>query len=173
MSSTPAALEALLADPARYLAGTDLNVRLPLGQGLLNTVLDARPEDVPVEHLSLEPLGHNQFILNLEVQAPVVGRVRRAITFSSTGTVSFPDQPWLHLDIVDGFKLFDKPILKLLHGQLAERLPKGVELTTDYLRVHVPALLTAADQQGLVPLIHQLALRSEPQRLIVSLQIKA
>lgn len=173
MSRTASALETLLAKPASYLSGTDLKIELPLGRSLVNQILEARPEDVPLEELSIDPLPHNEFVLHLGLHAPVIGRVKRAITFSSTASVSFPDQPWLHLDIIDGFKLFDKPILKLLHGQLSERLPKGVELTTEYLRVHLPALLTAADQQALVPLLHKLALRSEDKQLILHLQIKA
>jgi hypothetical protein len=172
MSSTPAALEAILTNPTRYLSGTDLKIKLPLGRPLLNAILEARPDDVPVEELLLDPLDDNKFVLHLEVQAPVIGRVRRAITFSSKRTVLFPEKPWLHLDIINGFKLFDKPILKLLHGQLTERLPKGVELTTEYLRIHLPTLLSAAGQEAIIPLLHRLALRSEQHRLLLYLHIK-
>jgi hypothetical protein len=59
----------------------------------------------------------------------------------------------------------------MMQGQIAEKLPKGIELSADYLRFHVPALLTAAGYQKLVPLIKQLQLRSEANRLVIDLHL--
>ena len=67
----------------------------------------------------------------------------------------------------------DKPIIKLMQGQIAEKLPRGIELTSAHLRLHVPALLTAAGYQKLVPLIKHLQLRSEANRLVLELHMVA
>jgi hypothetical protein len=173
MSDLSKPLKLLLSTPLKHLAGTDAVITLPLGRGLLNEILAARPDDVPIDELLLDPDGDNIVHLHLEVQAPVVGRVRRRISFRPGAAVSFPDQPWLYLEITGGFKLFDKPIIKLMQGQIADRLPSGIELTSDHLRLHIPALLTAAGYQPFVPLIKKLQLRSETNRLVLTLHIVA
>lgn len=173
MPALPPPIQALLSDPQVHLAGTDLLLSLPLSRALLNEILAARPADVPVKELLLDPEAGNLFNLHLEVRAPVLGSVRRRITFKPGPAVSFPDQPWLHFDITDGFKMFDKPIIKLMQSQIAERLPRGIELTSDHLRLHVPALLTSAGYQQLVPLIKSLRLRSEANRLVIEARIVA
>ncbi|MEO0732045.1 MAG: hypothetical protein AAFZ52_04375 [Bacteroidota bacterium] len=171
MPNLPPPVTALLAKPKEHLTGTDIKLTLPLGRTLLNEVLAARPEDVPVEELLLDPDANNLFHLHLTVKAPVVGQVKRRITFRPGAAVRFPDQPWLQLDITDGFGFLDKPILKLMQGQITQRLPKGVELTSDHLRLHVPALLTAAGYPALVPLIKHLQLQSVTNRLVLFLRI--
>jgi len=173
MPALPPPIAALLADPQRHLEGTDLKITLPLSRPLLNEVLASRPEDVPVEELLLDPDEGNLFHLHLAVRAPVLGRGKRRITFQPGPAVSFPDQPWLHLEITDGFGFLDRPILKLMQGQIAQRLPKGVELTSDHLRLHIPALLTSAGYQKLLPLLHHFELKSIANRLVVFLRLKA
>lgn len=173
MATLPPPIQALLSDPQRHLAGTDAKITLPLSRTLLNEILAARPEDVPVEELLLDPDEGNLVHLHLEVRAPVIGSVKRRITFRPGQAVSFPDQPWLQLDITDGFGMFDKPILKLMQGQIAQRLPKSMELTSDHLRLHVPALLKAAGYQSLVPLIRHLELKSIANRLVIFLRVVA
>lgn len=172
-ATTTSPVAVLLADPGRHLAGTDLRVHLPIGRALLNEILAARPADTPVEELYADPDEDNRLHLHLTATAPVVGRVRRRITFVPGPAVSFPDQPWLHLSIADGFKFFDKPLIGLMQGQIEQRLPEGVEFTAQHLRLHLPALLRRAGYQALVPLIHRLQLRSEPNQLILDLIIKA
>ncbi|MFK8162909.1 MAG: hypothetical protein AB8H12_10650 [Lewinella sp.] len=173
MPDLPPPLQAILNNPEAHLGGTDVRVDLPVGRTLLNEILAARPADTPVEELLLDPEGDNTINLHLEVRAPVIGAVKRRITFRPGGPVAFPDQPWLHLDITDGFRFMDKPIIKLMQGQIAEKLPRGIELTSDHLRLHVPALLTAAGYQKLVPLIKSLQLRSEANRLVIALHLVA
>ena len=168
-----APIDNLLAEPQRHLAGTDARLTLPLTRSLLNEILAARPADTPVEELYVDPEPGNLFNLHLEVKAPVVGRVRRKITFRPGPPVRFPDQPWLQLTFTDGFRLLDKPLIRLMQGQIADRLPRGVELTSKYLRLHVPALLTAAGYQPLVPLIRELRLVSEEDRLVLGVHVRA
>jgi len=172
MPAIPAPLQALLKEPSHHLAGTDAVLYLPIGRSLINEMLDARPADTPVQELLMDPEAGNLINLHLGVKAPVIGSVRRKITFRPMGAAAFPNQPWLQLDITDGFRMFDKPIIKLMQGQIAERLPKGIELTSDHLRLHIPALLTAAGYQSLVPLIKKLQLSSEANMLIVQLHLK-
>jgi len=137
MPVLPPPIQALLANPQAHLVGTNLELSLPLSRTLLNEILAARPADIPVKELLLDPESGNLFNVHLEVKAPVLGSVKRRISFRPGPTVSFPDQPWLHLEITDGFRLFDKPIIKLMQSQIAERLPRGIELTSNHLRLHV------------------------------------
>lgn len=173
MPALPPPLQTLLTNPQAHLTGTDLQLSIPLSRTLLNEILAARPADVPVNELLLDPEAGNLVNLHLEVKAPVLGSVRRRITFKPGPAVSFPDQPWLHLEITAGFKMFDRPVIKLMQGQIADRLPRGIELTSDHLRLHIPALLTSAGYQQLVPLIKSLRLRSEANRLVIEARIVA
>lgn len=167
------ALDHLLLSPGTDLAGTDLRITLPVSRTLLNEILAARPAGTPVRQLLLDPDEGNLAQLHLEVKAPVVGTVRRKLTLRPGGPVSFPHQPWLRVDITDGFRLFDKPVIHLIRGQLADKLPQGVELTANYLRLHVPALLTAAGYQAVVPLIKRLQLEAKANRLVLTLHFLA
>ena len=169
----PAPVAALLADPQRHLAGTDARLTLALSRTLINEILAARPPDTPVEELFIDPDAANFFNLHLRVKAPVIGSVRRKLTIQPGPPVSFPEQPWLQFNITDGFKLLDKPIIKVMQGTIADRLPRGVELTSSYLRLHVPALLTAAGYQQLVPLLEELRLSSSEDVLNLLIHLRA
>lgn len=171
MPILPQPLATILEDPAAHIGGTDATLELCLDRTLLNEILAARPANTPVEELMLDPEPGNLVNLHLQVHAPVVGNVRRRITLQPGPAVTFPDQPWLQLNIISGFKLFDKPIIKLMQGQIADKLPRGIELTSNHLRLHIPALLTAAGYQKLVPLIKELRLTSQANRLVVRLHI--
>jgi hypothetical protein len=173
MPLPPEPLASILEDPAAHIGGTDATLDLCLDRTLLNEALAARPANTPVEELLLDPEAGNLVNLHLQVQAPVIGNVRRRITLRPGPAVSFPDQPWLQLNITAGFKLFDKPIIKLMQGQIADKLPRGIELTSDHLRLHIPALLTSAGYQKLVPLIKELRLTSEANRLVIRLRVTA
>jgi len=173
MPTIPQPLATILDNPAAHIGGTDATLDLVLDRTLLNEMLAARPANTPVEELLLDPEAGNLVNLHLQVQAPVVGNVRRKITLRPGAAVSFPDQPWLQLDITAGFRLFDKPIIKLMQRQIADKLPKGVELTSSHLRLHIPALLTSAGYQKIVPLIKELRLTSLANRLVVRLRVVA
>ena len=173
MPTIPQPLATILDNPAAHIGGTDATLDLVLDRTLLNEMLAARPANTPVEELLLDPEAGNLVNLHLQVQAPVVGNVRRKITLRPGAAVSFPDQPWLQLDITAGFRLFDKPIIKLMQRQIADKLPKGVELTSSHLRLHIPALLTSAGYQKIVPLIKELRLISLANRLVVRLRVVA
>ncbi|MEM9928694.1 MAG: hypothetical protein AAF840_02640, partial [Bacteroidota bacterium] len=99
MPDLPPPLQALLADPEKHLAGTDVKLEVPIGQALLDAALDARPEDVPIDELRLFPQTDNVFYVLLVVQAPFLGSVRRELEIRSRGVMAFPDQPWLQFDI--------------------------------------------------------------------------
>lgn len=171
MSALPQPLATILASPDAHIGGTNATLDLNLSRPLLNEILAARPADTPVEELLLDPEAGNLINLHLQVQAPVIGSVRRQITLRPGPAVSFPDQPWLQFKITAGFKLLDKPIIKLMQSQIAEKLPTGIELTSDHLRLHIPALLTSAGYQKVVPLIKELRLTSQANRLVLRLRI--
>ncbi len=173
MADLPAPLQALLSDPGKHLSGTDLQITLPLSRVLLNEILAARPANTPVQEILLDPEEDNLVRLHLAVKAPVIGAVKRRLTLRPGGPVSFPDYPWLHIDILAGFRLFDKPVINLMQSQIAEKLPRSLRLTSDHLRLHVPALLKAMDLQELVPLIKRLQLQSRANQLVLTLHLTA
>ncbi|THH40361.1 hypothetical protein [Neolewinella litorea] len=165
-------ITSLLREPSAALAGTDVRLTLPLTRSLLNEILAARPPDTPVKQLLIDPESGNRFRVHLTAHAPLVGSVTRRITFATCGPVAFPDQPWLRFDIVDGLGFLDRSLISLLQGQIESRLPRGVELTSHYLRLHVPALLNHLGYQQLAPLLHNLEVHSEANRLILHLHLK-
>ena len=166
-------LAAALGDPGGSFAGTDLRITLPLTRTLLNEVLAARPAGTPIQELYIDPEVGNRFRVHLSANAPVIGRVSRRITLVPGPPVSFPEQPWLRFDITDGLKFLDKPLINLVQGQVERRLPRGVDVNSSYVRIHVPALLTHLGYQQLVPLIKELRLTSEANRLLLQLHLLA
>ena len=166
-------LTALTEQPAAALAGTDLQVHLPLTRVLLNEILAARPANTPVRELLIDPNDRNRFRVHLTAQAPIVGLVSRQILFAPGMPVSFPDQPWLEFRIEEGLGFLDRSLISVLQGQIERRLPRGVELTSKYLRIHVPALLNHLGYQQLAPLIQSLEVKSEASRLLLNLHLKA
>lgn len=167
------ALAAALGNPGGSFTGTDLRITLPLTRTLLNEVLAARPSGTPIQELYVDPEGGNRFRVHLSANAPVIGRVSRRITLAPGPAVRFPEQPWFHLSIVDGLKFLDKPLINLVQGQIERRLPRGVDVSSSYLRIHVPALLTHLGYQQFVPLIQHLELVSAPNRLVLQLHLQA
>ncbi|MEM6769226.1 MAG: hypothetical protein AAF597_01470 [Bacteroidota bacterium] len=170
MAEVGSLLEVLQANPA-HLSGTDVRLAIPISRRLLNEVLAARPAEVPIDQLLLNPEANNTVRLHLAVRAPVIGAVKRQLTLRPAGPVSFPQQPWLHVDIVDGFKLFDKPVINLLQRQIDEKLPKSLQITPDYLRLHIPALLKSLGYQAFVPLIKRLKLEARDNQLVVLVHV--
>lgn len=173
MPASESALATLLAAPATALAGTDIQLTLPLSRVLLNEILAARPAHVPIEELLIDPNDRNRFRVHVRANAPVVGSVSRQILFAPGMPVSFPDQPWLDFRIEEGLGFLDRGLISVLQGTIEKKLPRGVELSSQRLRIHVPALLTHLGYQQLAPLIRQLEVRSEANRLILNLQLKA
>ncbi|MCP9236596.1 hypothetical protein [Lewinella sp. JB7] len=166
-------LQTLLREPAAALAGTDLSLTLPLTRALLNEVLAARPAGTPIRELYVDPEANNRCRVHLAADAPVIGTVSRQLMLVPGAAVTFPDQPWLRFDIESGLKFLDKPLINLVQGQIESRLPRGVDVSSDYVRIHMPALLTHLGYQQLVPLIHQLRISSEANRLLLHLHLKA
>ena len=173
MTEQPAPIAALLAAPTEHLAGTDFWLKLPLNRVLINEVLAARPPDTPVKELYMDPDPGNLIHINLAAAAPVVGTIRRRITFKPGPAVVFGEQPWLHLEITDGFKFMDKPVINLMQSTIEKKLPKGIEFTSSHLRIHVPAMLTNAGYQQFVPLIKHLEVRGGDDEVAILLHIKA
>ena len=173
MPASESALETLLSAPATALAGTDISILLPLSRVLLNEILAARPANIPVRELLIDPNDRNRFRVHLRADAPVVGSVSRQILFAPGMPVSFPDQPWLDFRIEDGLGFLDRSLISMLQGTIEKKLPRGVELSSQRLRIHVPALLTHLGYQQLAPLIQSLEVRSEANRLILNLHLKA
>ncbi|PPK88650.1 hypothetical protein CLV84_1620 [Neolewinella xylanilytica] len=166
-------LNALFTQPAAALTGTDLQIHLPLTRVLLNEILAARPANTPIRELLIDPNDRNRFRVHLTAEAPIVGTVSRQIRLAPGMPVSFPDQPWLEFRIEEGLGFFDRSLISVLQGQIEKRLPRGIELTSKNLRIHVPALLAYLGYQQLAPLIESLEIKSEASRLLVNLHLKA
>ena len=154
------------------LAGTDLLIRLPIRQRLINAVL-AEQTPAPVRELRLELLADNFARLHLEVDAPIVGLTRRELTLRIQGDLRPGQQDILDFDILDGLQFFDKPIIKLAQGMLAEKLPAGVELSSKRLRIHFSRLVAELGHGYVLPLLHALRIESHPDRLQLLLHVQA
>lgn len=170
--NTALLLQHLREDPG-HLQGTDLRFRIPIDQLLLQRVLAARPQDTPLEDLTLLPQTDNKLLLGLSGRVPVIGLIQRQLVLQPGPAVTFPDQPWLRINILSGFRLLDKPLISLLQKQIAERLPAGTAFTGEYLQLHVPALLNRLGYQAFVPLIQQFQLNAHNGKLILTLHLKA
>ncbi|MEL6274600.1 MAG: hypothetical protein AAFU03_05835, partial [Bacteroidota bacterium] len=81
-------------------------------------------------------------------------------------------QNWLHFDIVDGLRFFDKPLINLGKGIIAEKLPGGVELSSERLSIHFSQLVNSLGYGYLVPIIAAARLGSERDTLIFNLHLK-
>ena len=173
MASLPPPLQTLLDAPTEHLAGTDFWLKLPLGRTLINEVLAARPPDTPVRELYMDPDPGNLIHIHLKAAAPVIGSIARRLTFQPGPAVQFPDQPWLHLEILEGFRFMDKPVIRLMQSTIEKKLPSGIEFTSNHLRIHVPRMLTNVGYQQLVPLIHHLEVRGGDDHVALLIHIKA
>ena len=165
-------IKAVLDDPKAHLAGTDFWLKLPIGRALLNEILAARPPDTPVKELYMDPDPGNLIHIHLKAAAPVVGSITRRLTFKPGPAVQFPDQPWLHLDILNGFKFMDKPVIRLMQSTIEKKLPSGIEFSSSHLRIHVPRTLTNAGYQHLVPFIKHLELRGGADKIALLVHLK-
>lgn len=165
-------LNRLRAGDTSGLAGTDLLIRLPLRQRLINVVL-AEQTPPPVRELRMEMLADNHLRLYLEVEAPIVGRTSRELTLRIRGELRPGHQDILDFDILSGLQFFDKPIIQLARGIIAEKLPAGVELSSKRLRIHFSQLVTALGHAYALPLLHAVRLESHPNQLQVLLHVQA
>ena len=161
------------SDPGGSFAGTDARIVLPLTRALLNEALAARPAGTPISELYIDPEAGNKFRVHLAAEAPIIGRVTRRITLVPGPPVSFPEQPWLQFAITDGLKFFDKPLINLVQGLIESRLPRGIDVSSSLIRIHVPALLTHLGYQQFVPLLQRLHVTSEANRMLLQVHLHA
>ena len=153
------------------LAGTDLTIILPISEGLLQEILDARPPNTPVKELNVQLLNKNEAILQLAVDAPVVGMTRRTLRLDLRGTVEPNRQDWLHFDITDGLRFFDKPLLGIIGKLLADKLPGGVKLDSDTLSIHLGEMMDKAGLGYVYPAVASANLESRKGQLVVNLHV--
>ena len=165
------AVTALQTAPATHLAGTDLRVHLVFGRSLLNIALAQRPSDTPVRELFVDPDPDNQLHVQLAAVVPVIGRVSRRLTLVPGPPVELPGQPWLQFRITDGFKFLDKPLIALMEGQIRDRLPAGVKLTSSYLQLNVVQLLQSSGKGAYASSIRSLQLSSHDDELHLDLHL--
>ena len=153
------------------LAGTNLAISLPVSEGLLQEVLDARPPDTPVKELKVQLLADNSAVLQLAVDAPVVGITRRTLRLTLRGTVESGRQDWLHFDITDGLRFLDKPLLGIVGKLLADKLPGGVKLDSDTLSIHLGEMLNKAGLGYIYPAVSAARLESRQGQLVINLHV--
>lgn len=154
------------------LRGTDLAISLPVSARLINELLAARPAG-PVQHLHLQLLSENRAILQLGIDAPVIGLTQRELALRIRGDITPGSADWLHLDIEDGLRLFDKPIINLAQGLIEERLPKGVDLNSKRLSIHFSQLMHSLGYGYLLPILAAARLESKSNALVINLHLKA
>lgn len=165
-------LQRLRAGDGAALAGTDLLIRLPVRQELVNAILARQTPDL-VREMRLTFLGDNRAILHLEIDAPVVGLTRRELSLRIEGDLRPGVQDVLDFVILDGLKLFDKPIIQLARGMIDEQLPAGIDLSSKRLRLHFSQVLTGMGYDYLLPLIRSARLETHPEQLQLLLHLQA
>jgi len=164
-------LQRLKAGDFSGLSGTDIAISLPISGSFVQTILTEQVKD-PLKGLSLRLMAEDRCILNLAVDAPVVGLTQRELALEIHGDIIPGQQDWLHFDIVDGLKFFDKPLINLGKGMIAEKLPGGVELSSKRLSIHFSQLFGSLGFGYLLPAIAAARLNSERETLILHLHLK-
>lgn len=155
------------------LEGTDLALEVPISVRLIQEVLDSRSADGPLEELSLELLNKNRAILSFAADAPVIGVVRRELSLELRGEYDQTTGGHIVFDIVDGLKLFDKPIINLLQGQVESKLPAGISLNAKQIAIQPAQLLNALGYGYLETVLTSGKLETRQNQLVVFLHLKA
>ncbi len=156
------------------LAGTDLHFDLHLGTELLN-VLIAPPATAPIDDLRLRLTDDGRAVVFLAAGVPIIGVQTRQIEFYLTDATYSRDEKdeWLRFHIASGLKIFDKPLINLLRGQIEKNLPAGIQLTTSELSLHVPRLLKGLGYGHLLPILAGIELTAHTDKLSLQLHLQA
>lgn len=155
------------------LQGTDLSIEVPVSVTLIQEVLDNRPAAGPLKELSIQLLNQNRAIISLAADAPVLGQIRRELSLQLSGEYKRASGGLIAFDIVDGLKMFDKPVINLLQGQVESRLPDGIEFNAKRVSIELPKLLNALGYGYLLGLLAGGKLETRNNQLVLFLHLKA
>ena len=153
--------------------GTNLAIELPISVRLLQEVLDARPPGGPLKELSIRLLSKNRAILSIGAEAPFVGLVRRELSLHLSGAYDRNEGGLIILDIVDGLKLIDKPIISLLQSQVDSKLPAGVDLNAERIVIDPVKLIHGLGHGYLLQLLAGGKIETRSDQLIIFAHLKA
>lgn len=155
------------------LAGTNLALELPISGQLFQQLMDARPAGGPIQRLNFRFLDGNRAIIDLAADAPVVGTINRELALVLHGEYDRQQGGLIYFDIVDGLKLFDKPVINLLQGAVEKKLPAGIELNSKRISIDFPRLLTDLGHGYLLGLIAGAKMETRADRLVLFLHFQA
>ncbi len=165
-----AVVNKLLAGDTQGLAGSQLTLDIPVEEGFINNLFALRPVS-PLERLAVEALANDQLFLHLAANLPALGRQERKLRLQMRAAYVSGQQEWLHFDILEGLKLLDKPLIAISQSLLSEKIPKGMQLNSKLLSLHLPSLVAQAGKGQLLPFIRQLQLQSEAGKLRLLLEV--
>ncbi len=165
-----AVLNKLLSGDLSGLKGSHFQIDLPMKQRLINQLLQEGIQ-TPLEALQIEALPNNQLWLHLAAHLPAVGRQERKLRLQLQAHYQASQQEWLHFDILEGLKFFDKPLLSVANRVLSEKIPQGVELSAQRLSLHLPSLARMAKKEALLTHLQSLRIHSQAGLVQLVLQI--
>lgn len=165
-----AVLNKLLAGDLSGLSGSNLQIDLPMKQRLVNQLLQERPKS-PLETLEIEALANDQLWLQLAANLPAVGLQERKLRLQLQAHYQAGQNEWLHFDILEGLKFFDKPLISVANRLLIEQIPQGVALSSQRLSLHLPSLARMAKKEALLPHLQSLHIKSQAGQIHFALHI--
>jgi hypothetical protein len=165
-------LESLLTRQQRLrfagLAGSEADATIRLTGGLVNEVIAAHlPRDGPLRSVTVRSYAGNRLDISLAL-------TKLAFLPAIPLTVAIEEQPHLPADATLTFRVSGGigNLMKLAGPALGVdgRLPAGVRLEGDRLRVDVRTLLEQRGQAAVLEFVRDLRVTTEDRRLVVRLK---
>lgn len=155
------------------LAGTNAALELPVSGAFFQQLMDARPAGGPIRRLNFQFLEGNRALVDLAAEAPVIGTLSRQLALSLHGEYDRQSGGLIYFEIIDGLKLFDKPVINLLQGMVERKLPAGIDLSSKQIVIDFPRLLTGLGHAYLLGLIAGAKLETRADQLVLFLHFQA
>ena len=151
-------------------AGANANIRIPLREGVLNTLIgDKVVGRGPIKGLTLQILDSNRISFDLSHDIPLIPKQIRGDLVLAPVTNFESDPRLLIMYNVGGLV---GTLLKLVPKNLiAEKLPSFVTLSDNRIFVDFKALLDKQKLGDILPLIHSLRFSSQRGALFLELHL--
>lgn len=143
--------------------GAQASVHLPVSDRLISRLITERlPSSGTVREIELEALEGNQCRVRLRLRPAFLPSINARLAIE--GQPRLPDSPVLTA------RLVSKGLAALLSGPLAGafRLPRGITLADDLLRVDLAALAQRNGADAYLAFLTKLELVTEPGRIVVN-----
>lgn len=165
----PKILEQLKNEQFESIAGTNLRLRIPLTEKLMNEVARPRVEaSDSVEHFHIHIQSGNVLVLELRVVALLGIKLKRSIRSHIQPNIDFQNKPVLQLVVEN--KL-EKKLLNLFQEKIEELLPTGIDLADDTLKLKLDQLMKEQGFGYLIPLVQNIQVESVHGTLYLNVEV--